>query len=132
MALLFTALIVGWFAFRKRLDEWRTLAILLSLVWTPYVMPFSYVVLFFVLLRAAWWRVVAYVGGSIALLPIFFYDYHSKERIGVAVMLLLATVLSERDPTQTEAAIAERRGGPFLPELLRRLAARRPGAAQSA
>jgi hypothetical protein len=122
MALLFTVavLILMW----KRWDEWRALAILLSLVWTPYVMPFSYVTLFFVMLRSAWWRVVAFVGGSIALLPVFFYDYHSKERVGVAMFLLMAALLSQRDATQTETAIAEVRGGEPLPERVKRIAAR--------
>jgi len=107
-ALAFTALIL--LVMRRRLDEWRTMAIFLSLVWTPYVLPFSFIAIFIPLARAKWWRVLAFLGGSIALLPFFFQKFHYLEREGTILMLALALLLCERDAEQTEYAVAERYG----------------------
>ncbi len=105
LALIITAVIV--YFMRRRLNEWRTLAIFLSYVWTPYVLPFSYVGTFFTLRNASWLRIGAFIVLSCAVLPLYFQDFHTLERAGAAIMLLLAVALSPRDPSQTEAALAQ-------------------------
>lgn len=98
--------IIILYIMRKRLDEWRALAIFLSLVWTPYVLPFSFISIFIPMMRAKWWRVLVFLGGSIALLPIFFQQFHTWERVGTILMLMLAVLLCQRDPQQAEGAVA--------------------------
>ncbi|HML23399.1 MAG TPA: glycosyltransferase family 87 protein [Aggregatilinea sp.] len=100
---------------RKRLSEFRTLAVLLSLVWTPFNHPYSYAVLLLLFRRSSWWRVLLYLGLGLATLPFLFQEYHHLERYGVLVFLLLAALLSSPDPDQTEQAIAARRHQPVFP-----------------
>ncbi len=100
---------------RRRLTEWRTLAVLLGFVWSFHLSLYNYALLLLLFRNAAPWRILAYLGISLALLPIFFTEYHSTEQIGVLLFLLLAALLSPPDPDQAEEAIAARRGVPPLP-----------------
>lgn len=99
----------------RRLTEWRTLAVLLSLVWTPYVNPYSYAVLLVLFLRVPSWRIVVFWMLSLATAPLFFAEFHRYERYGLLLFLLLTPLLTTPDPDQAEEAIAARRGVPPLP-----------------
>lgn len=98
----------------RRLTEWRTLAILLGLVWTPYVNPYSYAVLLILFRKTPLWRVVTYLAVSVAILPILFAEYHRYERYGMVVFLLLI-ILTVPDNEQTEEVIATRNRQPVFP-----------------
>lgn len=100
---------------RRRLTEWRALAVLLSLVWTPYVNPYSYAVLLVLFLRVPPWRIVAFWGISLVTSPLFFTQFHRYERYGLLMFLLLTPLLTVPDPAQTEEAIAARHNAPVLP-----------------
>lgn len=112
-ALLVTAIVL--IVMRQRLTEWRTLAVLLSLVWTPYVNPYSFTLLLVLFRNTPLWRVATYLGISLATLPVFFTDFHGMERYGTLLFLLLTPLLTTPDPQQTEEAIAARRSVPPLP-----------------
>jgi hypothetical protein len=100
----------------RRLTEWRTLAVLLSFVWTPYVNPYSYTVLLVLFRKTPAWRTLLYLGASLAMLPVLFNAWHERERIGILLFLLLTALLSAPDDENTEEAIAARHGRPlFLP-----------------
>ena len=91
------------------------LAALLSLVWTPYVNPYSYAVLLVLFRKTPAWRTLLYLVISIAELPFLFAEFHDLERYGVLLFLLLTALLSAPDPEQTEDAIAARHDHPLLP-----------------
>lgn len=112
-AIAVTAVILVLMA--RRLTEWRSLAILLSLVWTPYVNPYSFALLLLLFRKSASWRIVLYLGLSLALLPLFFTEFHGTERYGTLLFLLGAALLSAPDPQQREEVIAARDGVPPLP-----------------
>lgn len=112
---------------RRRLTEWRTLAVALGYVWTTYVNPYSYAVLLILFRKAPAWRVLLYLGISLASLPVFFTEWHRYERYGILLFLLLAVALTPPEPEQTEQAIAARRGVAVLPPV-RWLMARRKNA----
>lgn len=110
---------------RRRLTEWRTLAVLLGFVWTTYVNPYSYSVLLILFRKTPVWRIALYLALSLATLPVLFVEWHRYERIGVLAFLLLAAWLAAPMPDQTEEAIARRRRVPVFPPV-RWLRARRP------
>jgi hypothetical protein len=112
-ALSVTALIL--LLMRRRLTEWRFLAIYLGLVWTPYIHPYSFAVLLLLFRKAPAWRIVLYLALSFATLPFLFAEYHQYERYGTLIFLLLAVLLVPPDPEQTEEAIAARRHQPVFP-----------------
>ncbi len=99
----------------RRLTEWRTLAVLLGFVWTPYVNPYSYAVLLILFRKTPAWRTALYLALSLAALPVFFTEWHRYERYGVLLFLLLAALLTAPMPDQTEEAIARRHHVPVLP-----------------
>jgi hypothetical protein len=103
---------------RRRLTEWRTLAVLLSFVWSPFVSPISFAVLLVLMRNTPAWRNLVYVAASIALLPVLFQEYHTYERYGMLLFLLMAAALSVPDADQTEAQIAARSGRPLLPRFV--------------
>jgi hypothetical protein len=131
LALLVTGITLGIFAIRKRLGEWRTLSLFLSLIWTPYVILFSYITTVYIMARSSWWRVILFIVGGLALLPFLFQQYHGREREGLILMMLMAVLLSVREPDQTEDAIAARGEGASLLTLLRRIVPHRPEAEPS-
>lgn len=112
-ALLITILIVV--IMLHRLTEWRTLAVLLSFVWTPFVNPYNFAVLLLLFRRTAPWRIGLYLGLSLLTLPILFGEYHMYERYGTLLFLLGAALLSEPDLAQREEIIARRGGHALLP-----------------
>ncbi|RPJ03101.1 MAG: hypothetical protein EHM39_00220 [Chloroflexi bacterium] len=99
---------------RHRLTEWRSLAVLLGLVWTPYINPYSYALLLILFRKTPGWRVGLYLAVSLAILPILFREFHQYERYGVLLFLLLAAALTTPDTEQTEEAIAARSGRPVF------------------
>ena len=109
---------------RRRLTEWRTLAVLLSFVWTTYVNPYSYSVLLILFRKTPVWRTALYLVLSLATLPFLFVEWHRYERYGVLAFLLLAAWLTTPMPDQTEEAIARQRHVPVFPPV-RWLLARR-------
>jgi hypothetical protein len=92
----------------RRLTEWRTLAVLLGFVWTPYLNPYSFALLLLLFLKTSPRRVLLYLGVSLVSLPFLFREYHQSERYGTLLFLLLAAALTTADPDQTEEAIAAR------------------------
>ncbi|MEL7672329.1 MAG: hypothetical protein AAGU78_01195 [Chloroflexota bacterium] len=112
-ALVITALLLVMM--RRQFTEWRILAVQLSLVWTPFMNPYAYAVFLVLFRKSSGWRVLAYLGLSIAALPVFFQEYHYLERYGLVLFLLLATLLAPADTTQREEVIAARSGYPPLP-----------------
>jgi hypothetical protein len=100
---------------RRRLREWRILAVILGLVWTPYVNPYSFAVLLILFYKTPAWRTLLFWGISIASLFILFTEYHTHERYGVLLFLLLTTILTAPDPEQTEENIARQHHQPVLP-----------------
>jgi len=106
VALAVTLVIIA--LMRHRLTEWRALAVLLSLVWTPFVNPYAFAVLLVLFRKSSGWRVLLYLGLSVAALPIFFQEYHYLERYGLVLYLLLTPILSQSDPDQREEVIAQR------------------------
>lgn len=101
--------------FARRLTEWRTLSVILGFVWAPHLSLYNYALLPLLFRKAAMWRILLYLGVSIAMLPIFFRDFHQHERIGIFLFLLFAALLSPPDPEQTEQAIARRHRQPIFP-----------------
>lgn len=99
----------------RRLNEWRTLSILLGFVWTPYVNPYSFTVLLLLFRRAAAWRILLYLSIGLATLPYFFSEWHENERYGMLLFLLLAALLSQPEAEHTEAGIAQRHQEPVFP-----------------
>ncbi len=122
-ALMVTGLLI--LLMRKRLTEWRTLAILLCFVWTPYVHPYSFAILLLLFLKEAPWRIGLYLALSLALLPVLFREYHEYERYGTLLFLLFVPLLTRPDLSQTEYALAARNGVPTMPLVLY-LGGRRP------
>lgn len=112
-ALGFSALIL--LIMRRRLTEWRALALLLGLVWTPHLSLYNYALLLLLFRKTSPARVIAYLVISIAMLPVFFTEYHVNERYGVFLYLLLAALLSSVDTDQTEEGIARRHNQPIFP-----------------
>lgn len=112
-AALVTLGIVG--IMRRRLTEWRILAVLLSFVWTPYVNPYSFAVLLLLFRRSAAWRIGLYLMVSLLTLPVLFSEYHVYERYGLLLFLFGAALLSEPDLPQREEAIAKRAARAPLP-----------------
>ncbi len=96
----------------RRLTEWRTLAVLLGFVWTPYLNPYSFALLLILFRRTSPRRVLLYLGISLASLPFLFREYHQYEQYGMLLFLLLAAVLTSAEPDQTEEAIAARHRHP--------------------
>ncbi len=96
----------------RRLTEWRTLAVLLSFVWTPHLSLYNYALLLILFRQTSAWRVLLYLGLSLGSLPFLFREYHQYERYGVLLFLLLAAVLTSAEPDQTEEAIAARHHHP--------------------
>jgi hypothetical protein len=92
----------------RRWTEWRTLAVMLSLVWTPYINPYSYVVLLVLMRNAKWWCTLIYLAVGIVSLPVLFAEWHSLERYGLLLFLLLVPLLTPRDRDQYEEQIAVR------------------------
>ncbi len=112
-ALLVTAVIL--LLMRSRLTEWRMLAVILGFVWTPHLSLYNYVLLLLFFRKTATWRIAAYLAVSIAMLPVFFQEYHQYERYGVLAYLLLAAMFTNADHEQTEEAIASRQNQPMFP-----------------
>lgn len=100
---------------RRRLTEWRTLAILLGLVWTPYINPYSFAVLLVLFLRVPPRRVIVFWAVSLVTAPLFFVEFHRYERYGLLMFLLLTAALTTPQPDQTEEAIAAQHGVAPLP-----------------
>lgn len=119
-AALVSALLIGimW----HRLTEWRTLAVLLSFIWTPYVNPYSFAVLLLLFQKSSWWRISLYLVLSLLTLPFLFGEYHLYEQYGTLLFLLGAALLSGSDASQREEVIAKRSSQHPLP--LVRFAAR--------
>jgi hypothetical protein len=113
---------------RRRLTEWRALTVLLGLVWTPYVNPYSFAMVLLLFRKESAWRVAVYLALSIAMLPVLFAEFHQYERYGTLVFLLLAAALTTPDHDQTEEAIAARHDVPIIPPAARlaRIAAGEP------
>jgi len=113
---------------RRRLTEWRAMAVLLGLVWTPYVNPYSFALLLLLFRKESAWRVGVYLALSIATLPVLFAEFHQYERYGTLAFLVLAAALTTPDRDQTEEAIAARHDVPIMPPAARlaRVAARDP------
>lgn len=99
----------------RRWTEWRTLAVLLGLVWTPYINPYSYAVLLVLLRKSSWWHVLIYLAIGIASLPVLFAEWHSLERYGLLLFLLLVPILTPPDREQFEEQIAARHRTRTLP-----------------
>lgn len=112
-ALLVTAVIL--FLMRHRLTEWRILAVMLGFVWTPHLSLYNYALLLIFFRKTSAWRVATYLAISVAVLPVFFQEFHVYERYGVLLYLLLAAAFTTADPEQTEEAIASRDHWPMLP-----------------
>jgi hypothetical protein len=100
---------------RRRLTEWRFMAVLLGFVWTPYVNPYSYAILLLLMRKAPAWRVLLYLGMGLAALPVFFAEWHHYERYGLLLFLLLVAVLSKTEFEHTEEGIAQRHREPIFP-----------------
>ncbi len=82
---------------RHRLADTKTLGILLSPVWTPYLLQYSYVSTAFTLRKAGFLRNLIYVTACIALAVITWQGYHVAEHVGALGMLLLAALLAPAD-----------------------------------
>jgi hypothetical protein len=89
----------------RKLRDWRTLGILLSAIWTPYQLQYAYMSVLFTLRRARWWRVLAYVGAGIALVSVFWQDYHTAEHIATLGFVLLAALLAPADRPPSSPAM---------------------------
>ncbi|MBN1203176.1 MAG: hypothetical protein JXJ20_15100 [Anaerolineae bacterium] len=112
-ALAVTAFIL--LCMRRRLTEWRTLAVLLGFAWTPYVNLYSFAVLLILFRKAPAWRVLLYLVIGFGIGQYAFVEFHTRERIGTLVFLLAAAALTAPEPDQTEEAIAARRHEPIFP-----------------
>ncbi len=99
---------------RRRLTEWRMLAVMLGFVWTPHLSLYDYALLLIFFRKTPGWRVGLYLALSLATLPFLFREYHQYERYGVLLFLLLAAALTTPDADQTEEAIAARSGRPIF------------------
>ncbi|MBX3081932.1 MAG: hypothetical protein KF716_09900 [Anaerolineae bacterium] len=102
-ALLVTAfiLVVRW----QRRNDYKTLGLLLSLVWTPYVLQYAFTTLLFAMRKASWLRILVFLAGGIGLAYLFWRDFHVNEQAGAAGMLLLAAIMAPsnvRDPRGTQ------------------------------
>jgi hypothetical protein len=91
-AAIATVIIVG--LRRNKLADRKTLGLLLSPVWTPYMLQYSYCAVAFTLRGAGIVRTVAYVIASLALAVIYWQHYHVAEQIGALGMVLLAALLA--------------------------------------
>jgi hypothetical protein len=111
---------------RRRLTEWRALAVLLSLVWTPHLSLYNYALPLILFRKTPAWRVGTYLAVSLAALPVLFRDYHHYERYGVLLFLLLAAALTTPDDEQTEEAIAARSHQPVMARPIAHFLARWP------
>lgn len=100
---------------RHRLTEWRTLAVFMCFVWTPYINPYSYAIVLVLFRKTPAWRSLLYLVLSLATLPFLFNEFHTRERYGVLIFLVLALLLTTPEPDQTEEAIAARTGVPVMP-----------------
>lgn len=77
-----------------RLMDRKTLGLMLSPVWSPYMLEYSYVSTSFTMRGAGWLRTTLYLVGSIVLAYLFWRDYHVAEQIGAFGMVLLAALLA--------------------------------------
>src|SRR5258706_3474294 len=91
-AIAVTGLIVAirW----KRRDDRKTLGLLLSPVWTPYMLQYSYTATALQIPGCALLRTVIYVVASLILMILFWQNYHVAEHIGALGMVLLAAILA--------------------------------------
>lgn len=87
---------------KKRLADHKTLGPLLSPVWTPYMLQYSYTVTAFTMRGAGLLRVAIYVVASLVLMVLFWQDYHVAEHIGALGMVLLAALLAPAYREQKE------------------------------
>ncbi len=88
----------------RRLDDRRTLGILLSPVWAPYILHYGCTAVLWTLRGAGWVRNIAYVAASIGLAAVFWRDYHVAEQVGILGMILLAALMAPayQGESQTE------------------------------
>jgi hypothetical protein len=95
-AAIMTALIVAirW----RRLDDRKTLGLLLGPVWSPYMLEYGLAAILFTMRQAGWLRTTAYLIISLGLVALFWHDYHVAEQVGVIGMVLLAAVLAPAQP----------------------------------
>ncbi|HLY25799.1 MAG TPA: hypothetical protein VKQ72_05630 [Aggregatilineales bacterium] len=82
------------FVRRNRLDDYKTLGIQLSPVWTPYILQYSYVPTAFTMRKAGAVRTLIYVIVSLGLAVAYWQGYHEAEHIGALGMVLLAALLA--------------------------------------
>jgi hypothetical protein len=92
----------------RRFDD-RTLGLILSPVWTPYTLQYSYTTMIFTMRGAGLLRNAIYVTASLVLMVLFWQDYHVGEHIGGLGMVLLAALLApayrEQKPLKTDSHI---------------------------
>jgi hypothetical protein len=94
-----TALIVAirW----RRLDDRKTLGILLGAVWSPYILEYGLTAILFTMRQAGWLRTIGYLVISLGLAALFWRDYHVAEHVGAAGMVLLAAIMAPAQPQAT-------------------------------
>jgi hypothetical protein len=90
----------------QRRDDHKTLGLLLSLVWTPYALQYTFTSLLFAMRKASLVRIVLFLAGGLVLAYFFWRDFHVNEQAGAAGMLLLAAIMApsnvrKPDATQT-------------------------------
>jgi hypothetical protein len=91
-AALATAVILA-LRWRRRADL-RTLCLLLAPIWVPYMLQYSYMTLLFVMRGASFLRILVFTIGSLAIVAIFWKDFHVSEHLGTLGMVLLAALLA--------------------------------------
>jgi hypothetical protein len=101
-ALLATAfiLVVRW----RRRDDYKSLGLILSLVWTPYALQYTFTSMLFIMRKASLLRIILFLVGGIVLAYLFWQEFHVNEQAGAAGMLLLAAIMAPsnvRDPRGT-------------------------------
>ncbi len=92
VALLVALLIVAirW----RRLDDRKTLGLLLAPILSPYMLQYSYTATLFTMRRAGWIRTIIYVIAGIGLAALFWQNFHVSEQLGTLGMVLLAAILA--------------------------------------
>ncbi|MEP7287471.1 MAG: hypothetical protein ABI947_17070 [Chloroflexota bacterium] len=78
----------------RRLGDLKTLGLILAPVWSPYTLEYSCVSLLFTLRKAGWLRNIVYLVCGLALVAVFWRDYHVSEHIAILGMILLAAIFA--------------------------------------
>jgi hypothetical protein len=91
-ALIVTAIVLA--LRRNRLQDQKTVGLILGPVWSLYMLQYSYTGMAFTMRGAGWLRTVVYVAGCIGLALLFWRDFHVSEQIGMLGMLLLTAILA--------------------------------------